>query len=202
MIDRRKAVLGLTVSALTPTLAPTLAGCATSDPNAPAPPPQSNDGWSRDEVLNAANTFFGAGAEGLGAAVERLFRDNGRPNAYISGQEISGAFAVGLRYGDGNIFMKNGEAARVFWQGPSVGFDAGGNASKVFTLVYNLGRVTDIYQRYPGLDGSAYFIGGVGVNYLQLGNVRLAPMRTGVGFRAGASVGYLAFSRERNILPF
>jgi hypothetical protein len=134
--------------------------------------------------------------------VERLFRDNGRPNAYISGQEISGAFAVGLRYGDGNIFMKNGEAARVFWQGPSVGFDAGGNASKVFTLVYNLGRVTDIYQRYPGLDGSAYFIGGVGVNYLQLGNVRLAPMRTGVGFRAGASVGYLAFSRERNILLF
>lgn len=198
MIDRRKAVLGLTIAAA----AAPLAGCATSDTSSPAPPPQGDDGWSRDEVLRAANTFFGAGAEGLGAAVERLFRDNGRPNAYIAGQEIAGAFAVGLRYGDGNIFMKNGDAARVFWQGPSVGFDAGGNASKVFTLVYNLPRLTDIYQRYPGVDGSAYFIGGVGVNYLQLGNIRLAPMRTGVGFRAGASVGYLAFSRERNILPF
>lgn len=198
MINRRKTLLGLSASAA---LAP-LSGCASSDTTSPAPPPQGDDGWSRDEIMRAANNVFGAGAEGLGAAVERLFRDNGKPNAYISGQEVSAAFAVGLRYGDGNIFMKSGEAGRVYWQGPSVGFDAGGNASKLFALIYNLPVITDIYKRYPGLDGSAYFIGGIGVNYLQLGNTRIAPMRTGVGFRAGASLGYLAFSRDRNILPF
>jgi hypothetical protein len=197
MIDRRKATFGLGASLLA-------AGCATTqaDDGAPPPPPQGDDGWSRDEVMRAANNVFGAGAEGLGAAVERLFRDNGRPSAYISGQEVAASLGLGLRYGDGNIFMKNGDGARVFWQGPSVGFDAGGNASKVFTLVYNLSRITDIYQRFPGVDGSAYFIGGVGVNYQQAGDIRLAPMRTGVGFRAGASVGYLAYSRQRNILPF
>jgi hypothetical protein len=193
-MDRRQVVLGL---GLLP-----LGACATADTTSPAPPPQGDDGWTRDEVMRAANTLFGAGAEGLGAVVERLFGENGRPNAYIAGQEVSGAFAVGLRYGDGNIFMKNGDAARVFWQGPSLGFDAGGNVSKVFTLVYNLPSLVSIYQRFPGLDGSAYFIGGVGVNYQQAGNIRLAPMRTGVGFRAGASVGYLAYSRQRNILPF
>lgn len=200
MIDRRKTLVGLTIAGA----ASVTGACASAqnDRNEPAPPPRSDDSFSRDEILGAAANVFGAGAEGLGAAVERLFRENGRPNAYISGQEVAVAFAVGVRYGDGNLYTKAGDAARVYWQGPSVGFDAGGNASQVFTLVYNLPAVTDIYQRFPGVDGSAYFIGGVGVNYQQLGDIRLAPMRTGVGFRAGASVGYLAYSRQRNILPF
>jgi hypothetical protein len=141
-------------------------------------------------------------AAAIGGAIERVFRDNGRPNGYIKGEEGSGALVVGLRYGQGQLQMKSGETADVFWQGPTVGFDAGGNASKVFTLVYHLPRPDDIFQRFPGVEGTAYFIGGLGVNYQQAGQIVLAPMRAGVGFRAGANIGYLAYTRQRNILPF
>ena len=134
--------------------------------------------------------------------MERVFADLGRPNAYIYGGEGSGAVGVGLRYGDGTLAMKTGESRKVYWQGPSVGFDVGGNASKTFVLVYNLPLADDIYRRFPGVEGSAYFIGGVGVNYQRADDIVLAPMRAGVGFRTGANVGYLSYSRERNYLPF
>ncbi|MFZ1990955.1 MAG: DUF1134 domain-containing protein [Alphaproteobacteria bacterium] len=182
-------------------------GCATSSTHAE---PTSNqtvargeaDTYSKDEVVSAVSDFFGVTAEAAGQAVARIFQDNGRPNAYIKGTEGSGAIIVGLRYGDGTLQMKNGGTAKVYWQGPSVGFDVGGNASKVFTLVYNLPSTDYIYRRFPGVEGSAYFIGGFGVNYQRDETVTLAPMRAGAGFRLGANVGYLAYTRQRNFLPF
>ena len=164
---------------------------------------EDNDTYSEDDIVHAAERFFGAGAEGLATVVRHVFADNGRPNGYIEGQEGSGAVGVGLRYGRGTLHQKNSSAThRVYWQGPSIGFDTGGNASKVFTLVYGLHNPDDIYQRFPGVDGSAYFIGGVGVNYQRADHITLAPMRAGVGFRLGASIGYLAYSRRRHINPF
>ncbi len=159
--------------------------------------------YSQDEVLAAAQRVFGTGAEGLATVVRHVFEDLGRPNAYIEGDEGSGAIGVGLRYGSGNLRMKGGAPlTHLYWQGPSIGFDTGGNASRVFTLVYNLQNVDQIYHRFGGVDGSAYFIGGVGVNYQRRNNVTLAPMRAGVGFRVGANIGYLHYSRRRRLNPF
>ncbi|NWG47325.1 MAG: DUF1134 domain-containing protein [Alphaproteobacteria bacterium] len=165
-------------------------------------PAASEDTFAEDEIVSAVAEFFGVTAEAAGEAVERIFADNGRPNGYIKGEEAAGAIGVGLRYGEGTLYMKSGATRQVFWQGPSIGWDFGGNAAKTFTLVYNLQRVDDIYQRFPGVEGSAYFIGGIGVNYQRANNITLAPMRAGVGFRLGANVGYLAYSRQRNWLPF
>jgi hypothetical protein len=164
---------------------------------------QNQDTYSEEEVIDAAERFFGAGAEGIATIVRHVFQDLGRPNGYIAGEEGSGAIGVGLRYGDGEMRLKGiAEPTHVYWQGPSVGFDTGGNASKVFTLVYNLRHVDDIFRRYGGVDGSAYYIGGVGVNYQRRGNVTLAPMRAGLGFRLGASIGYLHYTRRRRLNPF
>jgi hypothetical protein len=169
---------------------------------APAAARAQSDTYSEDEVVRAAQRFFGAGAEGLAGVVRHVFSDLGRPNGYIQGEEGSGAIGVGLRYGNGHMRLKGRGVTRVFWQGPSFGFDTGGNASRVFTLVYNMRNADDIYHRYAGVDGSAYFIGGVGVNYQRRNNVTLAPMRAGVGFRLGANIGYLAYSRRRRLNPF
>ena len=171
---------------------------------APATAPASGKTYTQNEIVNKAAGFFGDTTEGLAKAVERVFKEKGSPNGYITGTEAAGAVGVGLRYGEGDLFMKatGDRSVKVFWQGPSVGFDVGGNASKVFTLIYNLPNTETIFQRFPGVDGSAYFIAGVGVNYQQSENIILAPMRTGVGLRAGASVGYLHYSKERKILPF
>jgi hypothetical protein len=171
---------------------------------APASEPAGGGTYTQNEIVNRAANFFGSATEGLARAVERVFSEKGSPNAYITGVEGGGAVVVGLRYGDGDLFVKaNGDRpVKVYWQGPSVGFDLGGNASKVFTLVYNLPNTEAIYQRFPGVEGSAYLVAGVGINYQQNGRIILAPMRTGVGLRAGASIGYLHYSKERNILPF
>ncbi|MBU6371896.1 MAG: DUF1134 domain-containing protein [Alphaproteobacteria bacterium] len=160
-----------------------------------------NDTFSEDEIVTAVAGFFGTTARAAAEAVERIFRDHGRPTAYVAGEEVAGAIGVGLRYGDGTLFLKSGPRRKVFWQGPSIGFDTGGNASKVFTLAYNLRDPDLIFRRYPGVEGSAYFVGGIGVNYLRADDITLAPMRAGVGFRAGANVGYLAFSRKRRVVP-
>lgn len=187
IISRRAIALGLAASALTPASA--LA--------------QSEQTYSEDEILAAAQRFFGAGAEGLATVIDHVFDDLGRPNGYIEGNEGSGAIGVGLRYGDGRLRFKGRRSVtRVYWQGPSLGFDTGGNASRVFTLVYGMRNPDSIFQRFPGVDGSAYFIGGVGVNYQRRDNITLAPIRAGVGFRLGANIGYLAYSRRRRINPF
>jgi hypothetical protein len=164
---------------------------------------QNSGEYTLEEMRNAADSFFGAGASGLAAVMERAFQDNGRPVGYVEGTEAAGAIGVGLRYGEGRLFFRRArEGMRVFWQGPSVGFDTGGNASKVFTLVYGMTDARQIYRRFPGVEGTAYFVGGVGLNYQRAEGITLAPMRFGVGLRAGANIGYLAYSPRRNILPF
>lgn len=194
-LTRRTAALRLAGMAVAPLAAQPLAAAA--KPNGEAP----RETFSESEIVTAVAGFFGMTAKAAGKAVERVFNDNGRPTAYIAGEEVAGAFTVGVRYGEGVLFLKSGPRRRVFWQGPSVGFDAGGNAAKVFTLVYNLEDVDLIFRRYPGVEGSAYFIGGIGVNYLRADDITLAPMRAGVGLRAGANVGYLAFSPRRRVIP-
>ena len=169
-------------------------------PNYPVEQPAET--FSRDEIVNNVSDFLGVTAEAAGGAIERVFKDNGRPTAYIAGQEASGAISVGVRYGKGLLYMKNREPLEVYWQGPSVGWDMGGNASRVFTLCYNLHYPEILFQRFPGVEGSAYLVGGLGVNYLQSDDVILAPIRAGVGLRLGANVGYLGFSRKRRVWPF
>lgn len=159
--------------------------------------------YSEPEIVGAASRFFGAGAEGVAAVVARVFRDNGRPVGYIEGAEGAGAFGVGLRIGSGDLtLLRRRFDEKVYWRGPSVGFDTGGNASRVFTLIYGMTDPNQIFRRFPGVEGTAYFVGGVGVNYQRAEGITLAPMRAGVGFRAGANVGYLSYSRRRYGLPF
>lgn len=188
-------------------------GAATAQPAEPqGPPPPSarpdypaapvNDTYSRDEIINNVSDFLGVTAESAGGAIEKIFADNGRPSAYIAGEEAAGAIAVGARYGRGLLYMKNKKPLEVFWAGPSVGWDMGGNASRVFTLCYNLWYPEVLFQRFPGVEGSAYLVGGVGVNYQRADDITLAPIRAGVGLRLGANVGYLAYSRRRHWLPF
>lgn len=167
-----------------------------------APSQETDPRYSEEEIYAAASEFFGGTAEGLAEVVDRVFSENGEPNAYIQGEEGSGAIVVGARYGDGTLVTKAGPTARVFWQGPSAGWDFGGDAAKTFTLVYNLPNTDAIYQRFPGVSGSAFFIGGVGANYQQRGDIILVPMRAGVGLRLGANIGYLNYTRERDWLPF
>ncbi|MCH8862322.1 MAG: DUF1134 domain-containing protein [Proteobacteria bacterium] len=158
--------------------------------------------YDEDTILNEAGNFFGAGAEGLGKIVEKIFADLGRPSGYIKGTEGSAALIFGLRYGSGELAHKIEGNRLVHWTGPSIGLDAGGNLSKTFTLVYNLYDTEDLYHRYPAVEGSFYYIGGLGVNYQKRGEVVLAPIRLGVGLRAGANIGYLKYSKKRKILPF
>ena len=161
----------------------------------------ADDTFSQSEILEKARGFFGETTQGLAKAVEKVFEDKGRPNAYIVGEEAGGAIAIGLRYGKGELNRKGSATRPIFWQGPTIGFDLGGNASKVFALIYNLRTADQLYQRYPGVEGSFYFVAGLSVNYQQSGDVVIAPIRTGVGLRAGANVGYIAFTREHTWNP-
>lgn len=167
----------------------------------PSDPATVEETYSRQEVVSEVASFFGVTAEAAGEVVERVFAEQGDPVGFIRGEEVAGAVGVGLRYGQGEMRLKSGATRNVFWQGPSIGFDTGANASKVFTLVYDLPEPDSIYQRFPGVSGSAYFIGGLGVNYQQNGDTVLAPIRAGVGLRAGVNIGYLHYSRERQVLP-
>ena len=194
------ATMGLSACSTTPGSTPparTPADPAATGPSA-APAPTFN----RDEIITATSDFMGVTAEAAGGAIERVFRDNGQPTGYIAGEEGSGAVGVGLRYGRGLLYMKDRPTLEVFWQGPSVGWDLGGNASRVFTLCYDLHYPDAIFRRFPGVEGSAYLVGGMGVNYQRADGITLAPIRAGVGLRLGANVGYLAYSRNRNLIPF
>lgn len=164
--------------------------------------PAGGDSFDQDTVLRDAEAFFGKGAEGLGKVIEKAFKENGRPVGYIKGQEAAGAITVGLLYGDGTLVMKNAKSRRVFWSGPSIGFDLGANASKVFVLVYNLPGPGSLFQRFPAVDGSFYYVGGAGINYQRRSGITLAPIRLGVGLRAGASIGYIHYTPKKTYNPF
>jgi len=157
--------------------------------------------YSENEILDKAKGFFGATTKGLAKAIEKVFADQGRPNAYIIGEEASGAIGIGVRYGEGTLNRKTGTVRQVYWQGPTIGFDFGADASKMFILIYRLTDVDSLFQRFPAIDGSFYFIAGVGVNYQKSGEIIMAPIRTGVGFRAGVNIGYMHYTREFSWIP-
>lgn len=158
--------------------------------------------YSRKEIDQQVMGFFEGGARGLAEIIGKAFDRYGEPAGFIKGGEGAGALFVGLRYGEGWLHLKNGQKVYVYWQSPSLGFDVGINLSKVFCLVYGMTNVDQIFQRYPGVDGSAYVVGGFGMNYQRSGPVTLAPIRFGMGLRLGANVGYMAFTREKTINPF
>ena len=165
-------------------------------------PPPRDDGYSQNEIIDAGGRFFGSVSKGLASVVEYAFRKSGRPNGYILGTDAGGAFVAGLRYGEGTLYTKDAGAHRVYWQGPSIGYDFGGEGSKTMVLVYNLQDPSQIYERYAGVQGSAYLVGGVGIQYQTHGNVTLAPIRSGIGLRLGANVGYLKYTRSPTWNPF
>ena len=158
--------------------------------------------YQDDDLIGAAEGVFGKGAKGLAEVIEDILKKQGRPNAYIAGREASGAFVVGLRYGSGKLYHKIEGERPVYWTGPSIGFDFGGNAANTFVLVYNLYDSEELYQRFPAGEGAAYFIGGFHVSYLRSGDKVLIPVRLGAGLRLGANVGYMKFSKKQKWLPF
>jgi hypothetical protein len=160
------------------------------------------DGLPKDDVISAAEGVFGKGTEGLAAMIEKILEDQGQPSAYIAGREAGGAFVVGLRYGSGTMRHKVEGDRPVYWTGPSIGFDAGADANKVFILVYNLHDGQDLFRRYPAAEGRAYVVGGFTASYLRRNDIVLIPVRLGVGLRLGLNAGYLSFSEKSKWLPF
>lgn len=156
----------------------------------------------RRDVFNAAEGVFGRGARGLAGILENILRDQGEPIAYISGQEASGAFIFGARWGSGTMHHQIEGDRDVYWTGPSLGFDFGGDVNKVFVLVYNLNDTQQLFRRYPGGEGHAYFVGGFSATYLRRGDVVLIPVRLGGGLRLGLNVNYMRFSEHNRWLPF
>lgn len=161
-----------------------------------------SDTYSGDELVQTGGEFFGSVAQGLASLVERATSQFGLPNAYILGEEAGGAFFAGARYGQGTMYTRNQGEHQIFWQGPTVGIDFGGDGSKVMMLVYNLSSVQQAFGRYPGVDGSAYVVGGLGMTVIKYGDVVMVPIRSGVGLRAGVNVGYLKFTEQPTWNPF
>lgn len=161
-----------------------------------------SDTYSGEEIVDTGHQFFGSVAQGLASVVERAVSQFGLPNAYILGEEAGGAIFAGARYGEGTMYTRNQGEHPIFWQGPTVGLDFGGDGSKVMMLVYNLSQISDVFGRYPGVDGSAYVIGGLGMTVVKYGDVVMVPIRSGVGARLGINVGYLKFTQEPTWNPF
>jgi hypothetical protein len=173
------------------------------------PPPRDREeyygeekSFSSREIMDAGHNFFGSVSKGLANVVEYAFKNKGRPNGYILGQDAGGAFVAGLRYGEGTLHTKDAGSHRVYWQGPSIGWDAGAEGSKVMVLVYNLRHPDQIYQRFPGVAGLAYLVGGVGITFQESDDLVVAPIRAGIGLRIGANVGYLKYTRRPTWNPF
>jgi hypothetical protein len=160
------------------------------------------DTFSGRELVNSGHRFFGSVSRGLALTIEEATRRWGEPNGYILGQEASGAFVGGLRYGEGVLYTRNAGDRKVFWQGPSVGFDWGGDGARTMMLIYRLPRVNSIYQRFVGVDGSAYLIGGFGMTALTADDILVVPIRSGVGARLGVNIGYLKFTQQSTWNPF
>ncbi len=173
---------------------------------APLPPDDMHAGrmdpYEPSDITGAGHRFFGRITTDLASVIEYAFRNNGRPNGYILGEEGGGAFVAGLRYGEGTLFTKNAGTRKVFWQGPSIGYDFGGDAAKTMILVYSLNSPEDVFYDYVGVGGQAYIVGGAGMTYLKSGNVSMAPIRSGLGLRIGANVGYLKFTHAPTWNPF
>jgi len=172
-----------------------------SEPTFPSQPPMTSP-FSPNELIDTGNRFFGGVSHGLAMIVEKAVSQWGLPNGYVLGTEASGAFVGGLRYGDGTLYTRNAGDLRVFWQGPSIGFDAGADGARTMMLVYNLPQVGAIFDRFGGINGSAYFVGGFGMTALTANNIVLVPIRSGIGLRLGANLGYLKFTDSPTWNPF
>jgi len=180
-----------------PALETDAAGAASSSTAAT----NGNRTYHEGDVLDAAEGVFGKGAEGLAKLIEKILKEQGEPNGYIAGREAGGAIVVGLRYGSGTLHHKIEGDMPVYWTGPSLGFDLGANGSKTFVLVYNLYDSGELFHRFPAAEGNVYVVGGFTASYLRRGDVVLIPIRLGVGWRLGANVGYMKFSRESKWMP-
>jgi len=177
------------------------AAVAPPPPPVPAQPPATNQ-FSPNEIIEAGHHFFGGVSRGLAAIVEKAVSQWGLPNGYVLGEEAGGAFIGGLRYGDGTLYTKNAGDVRVYWQGPSLGFDAGADGARTMMLVYNLPSTEALFDRLGGVDGSAYFVGGFGMTALTANDIVVVPIRSGVGLRLGANLGYLKFTTRPTWNPF
>ena len=194
---------GLGMPASLPVWAQNPAPPASTGPVGPPPPqPPPSSQFSSNEVIDAGHHFFGSVSQGLAALVEKAGNQWGQPNGYILGEEAGGAFIGGLRYGNGTLYTKNAGDVRVYWQGPSLGFDAGADGARTMMLVYNLPRTDAIYERFGGIAGSAYFVGGLGMTALITNDIVVVPIRSGVGLRLGANLGYLKFTTRPTWNPF
>lgn len=158
--------------------------------------------YDQNTVLKETTEFFGDAAESVAKVVAKVFDDLGAPNGYIKGNEASGAVVVGVRYGDGQLALKKGGSRTVHWSGPSIGFDAGGNVSKTFVLVYHLPNLDALFKRFPAVDGSLYIVGGVSANYHQRDGIILVPIRLGAGLRSGVNIGYMHYTKNKTWNPF
>ncbi len=164
--------------------------------------PAETKTYEQQDVINAAERAFGKGASGVAGVIEKIFKENGRPTAYIEGREVGGAVVVGVRYGSGILHHKIEGDMPVYWTGPSFGADLGGDGSKTFALVYRLDDTADLFKRFPAVEGKVYAVGGFTANYLQRGRVIVVPVKLGVGWRLGANLGYLRFTRKSKLSPF
>jgi hypothetical protein len=198
---------------LLPALALALGAAGLCGPTQAAPPrqgygnpsyagPGDPNTYSTNELVESGHSFFGSVSRGLALTVQEAVRRWGEPNGYILGQEAGGAFIGGLRYGEGRLYTRNQGERRVFWQGPSLGFDFGGDGARTMMLVYNLPAVPAIYRRFAGVDGSAYLVGGFGLTAVTADDIIVVPIRSGVGARLGVNMGYLKFTPEPTWNPF
>jgi hypothetical protein len=178
---------------------------AAAQANNPPPPPgtlpTNESRFNAEEIVNAGHNFFGTVSRGLAQVVERAVSTWGLPNGYVLGEEAGGAFVAGLRYGEGVLYTKNAGDLKVYWQGPSIGWDMGGEGARTMMLIYNLPNTNSIYERFGGIDGSAYFIGGFGMTALTANHIVVVPIRSGVGLRLGANIGYLKFTPKATWNP-
>ena len=163
---------------------------------------QEAPGYSNNELINAGHKFFGSTSSGLGTLIEKAISSYGLPNGYVLGEEGSGALVGGLRYGEGKLFTKNAGDHQVYWQGPSIGWDFGGDGNRTMMLVYNLTDTDKLFRRYVGVSGSAYLVGGLGMTVMKHGDTILVPVRTGVGARLGVNIGYLKMRPYATWNPF
>ena len=161
-----------------------------------------SDTYSGQELVQTGSAFFGSVAQGLASLIERSVSQFGLPNGYILGEDAGGALFAGARYGQGTLYTRNAGEIPVYWQGPSVGFDVGGDGSKTMMLVYNLSQIQEVYGRFAGIDGSAYIVGGLGMTVIKNRNIVMVPIRSGVGARLGLNIGYLKFTDQPTWNPF
>jgi hypothetical protein len=198
-------------------VAPAVAPVASATTVTPAPapsvsppnlPPVSNtpapdaEGFSIDEIVAASHGVFGKVSANVARVLEHTFSKSGKPSAYILGSETGGAFIAGLRYGSGTLYMRTGQSMPIYWHGPSLGADVGAQGAATLFLVYKAQQLEDVFSSYTGLEGSAFVVGGVGVTYMSNGRIEMAPIRSGLGLRVGASIGYVRFTQKPTWNPF